>query len=304
MERCIACLKGDQMKRLWLLIFISFIGILFATDSICQVKRQDSQVAQDSKINLSDIRDHLRTYGFKVGIAWEWEISSKRYGNSYQNVEKDLDRWFQNCKKDNLSDNELNKIAISLLEHRNLTPSQKQQKRIEYSGEQINEKTLSEKYETNIRKLFERLQFIGGTRAMFLYDEIPFVFVKKDNKIAVIVVGIGSSIVYNTLITTPKKRAASMTRSAILPLMQVFQNALEDTRIKHYGLVVAYGSKDFVNPEFSGRLEPEVMSFIVSNENCKRFCEGVITDDELVAASEVYLLDRDMHFMRIKVNLE
>jgi hypothetical protein len=194
---------------------------------------------------------------------------------SYKDVEKDLDEWFRKCKR---------KILWK---------------------DRIHTDNLSVKYETDIRKLFGGLSLIGGQLAMFLYHETPFIFAKKDNEIALIVNGIGSSIVYNTLRTTSKKRATEITGSVILPLMKVFRDAFKDTGIKHYGLIVAYGSKDFANPYLEGSLEPEVVIFIVSAENCKKFCERVITDDDLVVVSEVYLKDRDMKdFKRIKVNLE
>jgi hypothetical protein len=269
------------MKRLWLSILVSFIAIPLATESICQIKQQDSQATQDSKIELLDIKKGyvLDIYGGLVGSSWILGIG---YGKpeykpkSYRDVEKDLDDWFQKCKTEKLR------------------------------KDVIDENILSVKYEANIRKLFRKLRLIGGELAMFLYaDKIPLGFVKKDNEVGLLVHGIGSSNVYNTLRTSSKTRAGKIIGSIILPLMNGFQDALGDTVIRHYGMIIGYGSKDFADPYLGGSLKSEVVIFIVSAENCRKFSEGVITDDEFINASEIYLQDRDMKdFKRIRVTLE
>ncbi|MDD1778224.1 MAG: hypothetical protein LUQ65_08655, partial [Candidatus Helarchaeota archaeon] len=172
----------------------------------------------------------------------------------------------------------------------------------------IKEHTLALKYENNIRMLFNRFGLIGSELGRFLCDETfkPIAFAQKPDGIVFLVTQVYSNKIYNILSTTSKTRASKIISSMILPSMKAFREAFKNTKIKYYGMLVAYGSKDFSKAEYEVLdLQAEVVSLIVSAQNCKKFVEGVLTDDEFVAASEIYSVDRDMrNLKRIKITLE
>lgn len=61
----------------------------------------------------------------------------------------------------------------------------------------------------------------------------------------------------------------------------------------------------FSNKYDISNLAAEVVAFVVSKENCRKFAGGIITDHDVVQSSEIYLKDRDKRdFMRVKLTLE
>jgi hypothetical protein len=177
-----------------------------------------------------------------------------------------------------------------------------------WKGE-IAEYNFALKYKENIKKIIDHLSFIGSERGMFLYNkmEIPVRFAQAETGMVFLVTGVGSSTVFNTLRTTPKSRAAKIISTKILPEMETFYDFFKDTDIKYCGMAVVYGSEDFSDESISRvSLKAEVVTLVVSSENCKKFVDGIMTEDQLIDLSDIYLKDRDMGFnvKKIKVTLE
>lgn len=172
----------------------------------------------------------------------------------------------------------------------------------------IVEQKLAEKYKAAIVNIFDGLDFIGRHSGGFFYDEgyVPFRFALKDSIVTLIVTGIASNDVYNTLKTTARSRAAKIVESMILPSLEKFYDALDTTDIRKFGMMVTYGSKNFAKKSDVLNLEAEVIAFIVDMDACKRFVDAEITDEELVNLSDVYVSDRDMMgtIKKVKISLE
>jgi hypothetical protein len=137
--------------------------------------------------------------------------------------------------------------------------------------------------------------------------EIPVRFAQAETGMVFLVTGVGSSTVFNTLRTTPKSRAAKIISTKILPEMETFYDFFKDTDIKYCGMAVVYGSEDFSDESISRvSLKAEVVTLVVSSENCKKFVDGIMTEDQLIDLSDIYLKDRDMGFnvKKIKVTIE
>lgn len=170
------------------------------------------------------------------------------------------------------------------------------------------EGTWGLKYEKDVKRVFDNLKLIGGDWGKFVCSRTlgPVRFAQKGDGVVFLLTKVCSNNIYNTLRTNAKSRASKIITSMVLPSMKAFYDSLGSTDIKYYGMVVAYGSKDFSKEaDDLFNLRAEVVCLVVHAKTCKKFVEGIITDDELINASEIYLQDRDVkHLKRIKVNLE
>jgi hypothetical protein len=265
--------KGNQMKRLCTVIMVSFTITLYATSwSFGQGSTKRTTKSPESLDLMSlDVIDVLKVEAALMGTSWELAVGSQ-----------------EDAPKSNRG--ALEDFSKSLNE--------------KY---ETKERTWGLKYEKNVRKILGNLELIGDDWGRFVCSSTltPVRFAQKGDGIVFLVTKVFSDNVYNTLRTTAKTRASNIISSMILPSMKAFYNSFGSTDIKYYGMVVAYGSKDFSKEGNVLNLRAEVVSLIVSAQTCKKFVEGIITDDELINASEIYLQDRDVkHLKRIKVNLE
>jgi len=270
------------MQRFLSLLVISLTIILQYLTSFSQIQSQDTVLVPTTPplIPLMSVLNE----GTFAEILWSLGIDLKQSEyrpKSNEEVLKDFDQWL-------------------------LSKPNKER----WRGE-IAEYNFALKYKETIKKIIDRLSFIGSERGMFLCDKssIPISprFAQGENGIVFLVTGVGSPTVYNTLRTTPKSRAAKIISSKILPEMQAFYDFFKDSDINYCGMTVIYGSQDFSDKSISGvSLKAEVVTLIVSSDNCKKFVEGVITEDQLIDLSDIYLKDRDMGFnvKKIKVTLE
>jgi len=92
--------------------------------------------------------------------------------------------------------------------------------------------------------------------------------------------------------------------SCVLPSLLSFNISLKDTKIEYYGVIVYYGSKNFVVDTNVNNLLPEALCFIVSKENCLRFLNLEITESELLNRSYIFISDRDMPIGFKKIELD
>ena len=268
------------MQRFLSFFVIFLIIILLTFSSLSQIQSQDTEETTApppllpliSVLNRGTFADVLWGLGIDLN---EPEYKPK----SSEEVLKDFNEWLQSKPQEE-----------------------------SWIGE-ITEYNFAIKYKENIKEIVDHFSFIGSERGMFLYNkkEIPLRFAQVENGIVFLVTGIGSSTVYNTLRTTSKSRASKIISAKILPEIGTFYDFFKDTDIKYYGMTVIYGSKDFSDKSISGlSLKAEVVTLVVSSENCKKFSEGIITEDQLIDLSDIYLKDRDMGFKvkNIEVTLE
>lgn len=265
--------KGNQMKRLCIFVVVSIAIILYATSwPFGQGSTKRTTKSPESLDLMSlDVIDVLKVEAAVMGTRWELAVGSQEDApKSNEGALEDFSKWLKKYE--------------------------------------TKEESLGLKYEKNVRKIFGNFKLIGNDWGKFVCNSVfsPVRFAQKQDGIVFLVTKVFSDNVYNTLRTSAKTRASNIISSMILPSMKAFYNSFGSTDIKYYGMVVAYGSKDFSKEGFHAlNLRAEIVSLIVSAQTCKKFVEGIITDDELINASEIYLQDRDIrHLKRIKVNLE
>ncbi len=257
---------------------ISLIVVFLSMFSLMQVEAQ-----QVGKSTLSPLMTFLTREVWTVGIDWEVTIAGRTTDEvplpkSSEEILKDFEKWLQKKPEKSIDKEEISKYNLAL------------------------------KYKDNIKKVFDKLGLIGNETGKFLNDknDIPIYFTEMNNNIVFFVTRVGSDKVFNTLRTSSKNRAAKIIQSMILPVMKSFQDSFKGSNIKYYGIIIGYGSKDFSDESDALNLRPEVLAFIVSSENCRKFSEGIITEDQLIDSADIYLSDRDMRHQikKIKVTLE
>jgi len=155
-----------------------------------------------------------------------------------------------------------------------------------------------------ITSLFKQFGMIGNSLGMFIYrdGQIPIRIAEFSGKPCLIITDVATDKVYNTLRTTSRSRASDILNSNILPELNDFNRGLKDTDIDIFGIIVSYGSKNFLD-DYDISLKGEALCFIVSKDDCGKFVNGEITDNELLDNSHIFLSDRDMMFGFKKVEI-
>jgi hypothetical protein len=160
-----------------------------------------------------------------------------------------------------------------------------------------------------LKLLLDDMSMIGRSIGHFLYADtilLPVRFARRDTATTLLITGIASESVYNTLRTTSNSRAARVVQSMIIPTMRSFVEAFHGSKVGRYGMCVTYGSKNFIEDDTYGNQEAETVAFVAPANAARRFVSGEITEDELLNASDVYLSDRDlrMDFKKVKLTFE
>jgi hypothetical protein len=173
---------------------------------------------------------------------------------------------------------------------------------------QIAEYKLMLQYQKNINELFQRMNYVGSDQTgKFLYHEgeVPIRFGLRGNGLTILVTGVASDGVYNILRLTSRQRAMKVISSMILPSLKYFDDAFQKTTIKYYGMLVFYGSDDFLNKTVFGPT-PEVVAVVVSASNCGRFVRSELSEDDLLKDADIFMGDRDMAtgIKKVKLTLE
>jgi hypothetical protein len=161
----------------------------------------------------------------------------------------------------------------------------------EYSPEA--EFLLAQKFSSQIADLLSGFtiycdnigQFVEGTSKR----PIPIRFAEKDGGLVLIVSGIATESVYNTLRTTSRGRASTVATTCLAPKIGYMHDALKDTDVDFYGMTIFYGSKDF-----GGRYattDGEMLALVVSKEVAAQFVDGEITEGELLDQLDAFVSD-------------
>ncbi len=161
-------------------------------------------------------------------------------------------------------------------------------------------------YKDNFINLFDELNFLGSSKAYFIYgdNEMPVRIAKFLDEDCILITRVAIDNVYNTLRNSARERAASVLSSYVLPTLYIIYNNLHKTDIHYYGIIVTFGSKNFLGSDFS--LKAESVCLIVQDDVCGKFVNGEITENELIDASHIFMSDRDMisGFKKVKLEIE
>jgi hypothetical protein len=161
--------------------------------------------------------------------------------------------------------------------------------------------SLIKKYRDTFDKTF--LDFQGTKAEKFLYSQgtaLPIHFgLFNDTALSLLISGVVSDNVYNTLKLTAKQRAAKVITTYILPAFKTVAENFTDKEIKYFGISCVYGGKDFGDDDPNGT-KAEFVSFLAPSSLIKKYASSDITEDELVNAADIYISDRDMGFHEIK----
>ncbi|MCC6476768.1 hypothetical protein IT157_06890 [bacterium] len=171
------------------------------------------------------------------------------------------------------------------------------------------EHELTRKYESNIVEFLGEVSLLADGFACFLDAKLiepPIRFAKRDSLTTVILTGLATETVFNTLRSTARSRAGKVIQSISIATLKKFVKSFRDTEIDRLGVCVVYGSKDFSNDSDVLNLEPEVVAIVSPKHQLIDFLEGRVSEDSLVASSTIYLSDRDMRveFKKIEIDLE
>ena len=145
-------------------------------------------------------------------------------------------------------------------------------------------------YKNKVAELLNNLPWAGSFDG-FLNSEphSPVKFANFENKPAFLVLDAASSDVYNTLKLTARQRASRIITSCILPAFREYCRYLDD-RIPYYGLIVTFGSRNFLEDDST---KAESVAVIASAAQVKKYASNELTEDELVENASIYLSDRD-----------
>jgi len=136
-----------------------------------------------------------------------------------------------------------------------------------------------------------------------LYTETPIRIASKENGLTLLLASLGSKNTYNTLRLDARQRAAKEITSSILPEIKQFR-VISSPSIKNYGVISIFGSKDFSDDSSSPK--PELVALIASASACRKLLGAEITEEDFVALSDIYILDRDQignEIRKVKISL-
>jgi hypothetical protein len=166
--------------------------------------------------------------------------------------------------------------------------------------------TLIAKYYTPLGEAFNGFRFVGDqtSTGRFLYDPgaLPIVFADRNGQVALLISGLVSESVFNTLKTSANQRAALVAKKMVIPSVKDFKG-LEGTDIQFYAISVLYSSKDFVKDDDA---RPEYLMFVAPAKACHAFIRLELSDQDLLDASDIFVSDREMgtDFRKTKLQIE
>ena len=161
----------------------------------------------------------------------------------------------------------------------------------------VAEHTLVARNQTVLSRFLRQI-----TEPLLYTGESPVRFASKDNGLVLVEASVGSDNEYNTLRLETKERAAKEIVATILPAIKQFRG-INVPGVKSFGVVAIYGTKDFSAPDSTP--EPEVVALVASVENCRKLDEAEITEEDFVASSDIYLVDKDSADARkVKISLD
>jgi hypothetical protein len=144
--------------------------------------------------------------------------------------------------------------------------------------------------------------FLGSEPFYYIKEpEKIFSFVQYKDKIYILIDAIGVGTIFNTLRVKPKERAKKIfDQYAVEALSGLSSKSLKG--LEGAIIVIAYGSKNFLDKDEFLNLKAEAILVISSFDNIRRFKNGDIDDQEFTKNAIVFLSDRDRHDAR-RINL-
>jgi hypothetical protein len=122
-----------------------------------------------------------------------------------------------------------------------------------------------------------------------LYTESPIRLASHDGSLTLILSSMGSENIYNTLRLEAKERAGKEIQETVLPEIKQFQ-VINIPAIKYFGVIDIYGTKDFSEPDSTPK--PELVALVASVQNCRKLANAEMTEEDFVAASDVYIVGK------------
>ena len=156
------------------------------------------------------------------------------------------------------------------------------------------ELVLIEKHALGLESLFNDFGSVGGELPLFFSapDGVPIRFVAKEDKTCLLLSGFASDKVYNTLRTSARGRATKVLTPGGTSLLSDVYERFQDSGIDYFGVVMVYGSKDFLDESRAFNEQPEAVCLVASSGDCGKFVNGEITETKFLNNSDVYLSGR------------
>ena len=143
-----------------------------------------------------------------------------------------------------------------------------------------------------ITAAFQSLASVYREKASFFYKDRPPMRIARGNKgLVILITGVDTDSIFNTQMIESRERAAKVIREDVFPKLATMEKSLRESGLESYGVVAFYGCRDFA--EVSDPVA-EAVAVVVPAAACRRFAEAIITEDQLLAASDVYLMDASM----------
>jgi hypothetical protein len=159
------------------------------------------------------------------------------------------------------------------------------------------ERELLRRCRPEAEKLVTSMTLVGSNLASYVYLrglEVPLRFARRDTLTSLVLIGVSIDKVYNTLQLDGRGRATTVIQEVIMPSLRWFAESFQSPDVARFGMCVLYGSKNFADRSSSRNLQPEMVALTVPARTCRDFVSGMITEDELIDSSDVYVSDRDM----------
>jgi hypothetical protein len=143
-------------------------------------------------------------------------------------------------------------------------------------------------YRPILANWFQHVGVLDAGNARFVFRaNIPVEFLENNKEAALLFPPISTGTVFNSLRTTERTRAATGLTDFVLPLLRRMPSEMDDGQVKLIAVAAIYGVRDFLNS--ADVPSGEAVCIVVDISTALRFAKGDITDDEFVAASDVYL---------------
>ena len=108
--------------------------------------------------------------------------------------------------------------------------------------------------------------------------------------------------VFNTLRLTEKQRAGKVVKDEVLDHLRALTDCCNAMGAKHLAFLVGYGFKDFGEKYSSTSVD--ILCFVASIDDCRRFLTMDITQEELVRRSEALVYGAGATLKKVEITLE
>jgi len=152
------------------------------------------------------------------------------------------------------------------------------------SPQLLAEHLLMGKYHADLDKL------VSVSFGPLLYTVTPVRLASREGELTLLLTSLGSVNIYNTQRLDARGRAAKEIQATVLPEIKQFR-VVTAPAIKNFGVIVIYGTKDFSEEDSTPK--PELVALVASAGNCRKLAAATMTEEDFVAASDTYIVDKD-----------